>query len=174
MSITRARALRRTMTQAEHRLWRALRARRLAHVKFRRQVPLGPYTADFLSKRHRLVIEVDGGQHGGPRDALRDERLAERGYRTLRLWNDDVMAHLEGVLDTIAAALLEQEALLGLTQRPLPHPPVARATDPSPSPLGRGAVRANASLHQRLDTPLPNLAGEDVRGRDDQDKEAMP
>ena len=159
MNTTRARTLRRTMTEAEHRLWRTLRARRLAHAKFRRQVPLGPYIADFLSKRHRLVIEVDGGQHGGPRDAIRDRRLAERGYRTLRLWNIDVMANLDGVLETIAAALKEQEVLLGLGPVRPPRPPMADAMGPSLSPLGRGAVGTNVSRHQRLDASRPHLAG---------------
>ena len=158
MNTTRARKLRRTMTEAEHRLWRALRARRLAHAKFRRQVPLGPYIADFLSRRPRLLIEVDGGQHGGPRDATRDRHLAERGYRTLRLWNVDVMTNPEGVFETIVAVLKEQEVLLDLRPARPPHPPMANAMGPSLFPLGRGAVRANASLHQRLDTPLP-LAG---------------
>ena len=58
-----ARRLRRSQTEAERRLWMALRNRRLAGYKFRRQRPIGPFVVDFVSIRHRLIIEVDGSQH---------------------------------------------------------------------------------------------------------------
>ena len=107
MTATRARALRRDMTDAERKLWSALRGRRLAGAKFRRQVPVGPYVADFLSKRYRLAVEVDGGRHGGPRDRRRDAAFAALGYRTLRFWNFEVLSNPDGVLETIARALAE-------------------------------------------------------------------
>jgi|HubBroStandDraft_6_1064221.scaffolds.fasta_scaffold827770_2 very-short-patch-repair endonuclease len=101
-----ARALRRSMTNAERKLWRALRARQIAEAKFRRQVPIGPYVADFLCYEVRLVIEVDGGQHAGSaRDEVRDRWLGDNGFRVMRFWNNDVLSNLEGVLATISNEL---------------------------------------------------------------------
>ena len=105
----RARALRRNSTIAERTLWRLLRSRQLAAAKFRRQVPAGPYVADFVSFGHRLVIECDGGQHADdPSDETRDVWFAGQGFRVLRFWNNDVLNNPEGVLTTILAALKEE------------------------------------------------------------------
>src|SRR5262249_8687299 len=94
-----ARRLRSNMTDAERKLWFALRDRRLAAFKFRRQVPLGPFIVDFLCYQARLVIEVDGGQHAeSVRDMRRDEWLAANNFRVLRFWNHDVLSNTEGVL----------------------------------------------------------------------------
>ena len=102
----RARALRAQMTDAERKLWLALRDRRFADVKFRRQVPLGPFIADFICFDARLVIEVDGGQHA---DSVRDVRrvawFERNGFRVLRFWNNDVLLNTEGataILDALA------------------------------------------------------------------------
>ena len=98
-----AKALRRHMTDAEQRLWRHLRAHRLEGAKFKRQQPLGPYVVDFVCFESRLVIEVDGGQHqDSEADASRDAWLREQGFRILRFWNNDVLANLPAVLETIA------------------------------------------------------------------------
>ena len=78
-SNTNAVRLRRTKTDAERRMWFALRDRRFAGTKFRRQVPIGPYIADFLCAQARLVLEIDGGQHG-EMDQARDEWLAAQGF----------------------------------------------------------------------------------------------
>ncbi|MDG5489354.1 DUF559 domain-containing protein [Sphingomonas sp. BGYR3] len=104
--VHRARALRRNATDAERRLWAALR-QSLPAAGFRRQVPLGPYFADFCSHSHRLVVEVDGGQHGeAPRaDAARTLFIEQEGYRVIRFWNHDVLGNIDGVLATIAAHL---------------------------------------------------------------------
>jgi len=105
-----ARKLRRTMTDAERHLWRHLRLHSLG-FHFRRQVPVGAYVVDFACLRRRLVIELDGGQHLESReDEKRDEWLKERGYRTLRFWNYEVLANVEGVLETILAALRAESA----------------------------------------------------------------
>jgi very-short-patch-repair endonuclease len=86
-----ARELRRRQTEAEHRLWMALRDRRLAGYKFRRQRPIGPYVVDFVSIRHRLVIEVDGSQHADSEtDTRRMEWLERYGWRVVRVWNNEV------------------------------------------------------------------------------------
>jgi very-short-patch-repair endonuclease len=109
LSQMRAREMRQTMTPAERALWHALRDRRFMGLKFRRQVPLGPYIADFYCAEHRLIIEADGGGHGGPTDQQRDSWLASRGFRTLRLWNRDLMINLPGCLEMIASDVTPKE-----------------------------------------------------------------
>jgi very-short-patch-repair endonuclease len=104
LSRANARRLRQTMTPAERKLWDALRNRGLLGLKVRRQVPIGPYIADFYCAEHRLIIEADGGGHGGPRDKARERWLAARGFRILRLWNFDILGNLAGALDRIATA----------------------------------------------------------------------
>ncbi len=104
-TVNRARSLRRTMTEAERRLWSALRAHRLGPLHFRRQTPFGPFIADFCCKSARVIVEVDGGQHGQPdrrsRDEARDLWLAAQGYLTLRFTNAEVFTALELVKETI-------------------------------------------------------------------------
>src|SRR4051794_23425404 len=98
----RARELRRDPTEAERMLWDALRSRQ-ARFKFRRQHPIPPLTVDFACVEARLVVEVDGGQHGGPADAARDAALAEAGWVIRRYWNNEVIGNLDGVLADIVA-----------------------------------------------------------------------
>jgi len=107
-ALERVRELRRSATEAEKRLWSELRSRRLEGFKFRRQMWIGPYIADFCCMEAKLVVEVDGSQHEqrSERDRLRDEALAREGYRVLRFWNNEVMEKLEGVLTAIRAELL--------------------------------------------------------------------
>jgi very-short-patch-repair endonuclease len=101
-----ARALRRNSSDAERKMWRMLRDRRLGGVKFRRQVPIGPFIADFASTEHRLVLELDGGQHAeSAYDARRDRVLECEGWRVVRFWNNDVMKNSEGVLEIILQTL---------------------------------------------------------------------
>ncbi len=108
----RARTLRQNMTEAERRIWQILRLNRMKDCKFRRQVPIGRYIADFVcptlcTKGARLIVEIDGGQHDAlsPREAQRVGFLQSEGYRILRFWNNEVLANLDGVHQTIAAAL---------------------------------------------------------------------
>ncbi|TPM26112.1 endonuclease domain-containing protein [Mesorhizobium sp. B2-3-4] len=99
-----ARSLRRGMTEAEGRLWQELRDRRLDGIKFRRQVPFGRFIADFVCIEAGLIIEVDGSQHAdSDSDRSRDAELKVRGFRVLRLWNDDVLRDMNAVCDTIIA-----------------------------------------------------------------------
>jgi len=95
----RARQLRKTMTEAEQRLWRCLRARQIEGFRFRRQVPIHGYIVDFLCPQAKLVVEVDGGQHAvqSGYDAQRTAVLEGYGYRVLRYWNHDVLQHPEAV-----------------------------------------------------------------------------
>jgi len=129
-ALDRVRQMRRTPSEAERLMWNALRGRRLDGFKFRRQVWIGAYIADFLCTEVRLVIELDGSQHGEALeyDAHRDKELAKAGFRTLRFWNNDVMTNLEGVLDSIRD---------GCAAR-LPSPSRRDAAGPSLSPGGEG------------------------------------
>lgn len=105
-----ARALRRDMTEAERKLWYILRSRRFSGVKFRRQVPVGPYLADFLCYEARLIVEADGSQHAeSPRDLRRDAWLAQNGFRILRFWNHEILSSRQMVEDTIHAALFSAQ-----------------------------------------------------------------
>ena len=104
MSIARARGLRRTATEAEKLLWGALRDRRLAGLKFRRQQSVGPYIVDFICLDRRLIIEADGGQHTAEIDAPRTAYLENQGFRVVRFWNTDILQMLDVVLETILAA----------------------------------------------------------------------
>ena len=88
-----AREMRHEPTLAEQALWRILRRRAFHGMKFRRQVPVGPYIADFLCAEAKLIIEADGGQHGGVGDEQRDVWLEAQGYRVIRLWNSEVLEH---------------------------------------------------------------------------------
>ena len=88
-------------------MWRALSARKVAGVRFNRQVPVGPFICDFVARGCKLVIEVDGGQHGwrSEEDAARTRLLEAKGYRVLRFWNSDVLSNLEGVVNHIERTL---------------------------------------------------------------------
>ncbi|MBN9789194.1 endonuclease domain-containing protein [Pseudonocardia sp. TMWB2A] len=110
-AIQRARSLRRMATPAEQQLWRALKEA-FPLVRFRRQVPIGPYIVDFLSHAHRLIVEVDGGQHAIQQgyDAARTHFLEDEGYCVLRFWNMDVADHLDGVISEIGANLVVDTA----------------------------------------------------------------
>ena len=104
-----ARQLRREQTDVERKLWFALRDRRFHTLKFRRQQPIGPYVVDFVSFEAKLVIELDGGQHGlstnEAADRARTKRLETDGFRAIRFWNSELIENFDGVLDAIARAL---------------------------------------------------------------------
>ncbi|RWL78657.1 MAG: endonuclease domain-containing protein [Mesorhizobium sp.] len=104
-----ARSMRREPTEAEDRLWQELRGRRLDNIKFKRQVPMGRYVADFVCAEARLIVEIDGSQHAESRhDQERDAALKARGFRVLRFWNDEVLKELDAVCDTIIAYVRDQ------------------------------------------------------------------
>jgi very-short-patch-repair endonuclease len=106
--LTNTRTMRRTATPAERRLWQALRKHQLGGLKFRRQMPLGSFIADFYCPAARLVVEVDGISHiDSPTDAIRDVWMTEQGIRVFRFANFDVLSNLDGVVLAIkeAAAL---------------------------------------------------------------------
>ena len=94
-------------TEAEKKFWLQARDRRLHGYKFKRQVLIGNYIADFVCLERHLIVELDGGQHDARRanDAKRDAFLASRGFRVIRFWNNDVLANMESVLNPVIEAL---------------------------------------------------------------------
>ena len=137
------------MTDAERVLWRALRDA-LPEWHWRKQVPLGPYFADFASHSAKLIIELDGSQHAvaADYDAERTRFLEAEGFRVLRCWNNDVLDNTSGVLDRIADALSKTSLLVGEVgggrpastgQETLLLAPSAGADDaPPPNPPHKG------------------------------------
>jgi very-short-patch-repair endonuclease len=113
------------MTDAERKLWWHLRQLPVDKTHFRRQATIGPYFADFACHQHRLVIELDGGQHNTPEhiasDNARTAFLNSQGYRVLRFWNNEVLKEIDGVMQVIYAAIYEQEE----PPTPNPSPPFA-------------------------------------------------
>lgn len=109
MANLRARWLRNNMTPQEVKLWVQLRYFKPRGFHFRRQVSCGPYIVDFAEKTSKLIVEVDGSQHGFDdgqvKDEQRDRYLADLGYRVLRFWNVDVDTNMDGVIDAITADL---------------------------------------------------------------------
>src|SRR3984957_4988544 len=125
-------------TDAELRLWRLLRDRRLNGVKFRRQVTVGPYIVDFLCVGAKLIVEADGSQHAESRhDNVRDAYQAGEGWKVLRFWNNEVSQNREGVLETI----------------------LAHAAKPSSGPSGHLLPRGEGALHGEAENPSPSGAG---------------
>jgi very-short-patch-repair endonuclease len=114
-AISRARKLRRNMTDGERKLWSELKEfRRLYGLHARKQAPMGPYTVDFVIHSKSLVIEVDGEHHFLPdrmvRDARRDDWLSTKGYRVLRFTTGDLSDSFDGCIEEILRALGLMEA----------------------------------------------------------------
>ena len=100
-----ARRMRREPATMERKLWAILRDRRLEGLKFRRQVVIGPYVADFVCMRHRLIVEADGPFHDPERDTVRDEGLRSEGFRVLRFENQQIELRDWEVVGTIVKAV---------------------------------------------------------------------
>ncbi len=126
---SRAKAMRRVMTDAELKLWNEIRAHRLMGLGFRRQFPIAGYIADFACPDKRLIVEVDGSQHADGEvlmaDTARTEKLCQDGWTVLRFWNDDVLRDIDNVCLHIVAGLTAAEAGRPHPTRPLRgHPPL--------------------------------------------------
>lgn len=119
--------MRREPTDTERKMWRLLKEC-FPEARFRRQVPLRHYIADFASHRARVVIESDGGQHSAERDAARTHAIKAEGYRMIRFWNSDVIENGEGCM----------LKLMSLLRRSHPYPATTRqqaAKSSHPSPI---------------------------------------
>jgi primosomal protein N' (replication factor Y) len=125
--------LRQNQTEAEKKLWSAIRDRRLENLKFKRQFPIPPYIADFACSEKKLVIELDGGQHDeqSGEDRKRADYIESHGYRILRFWNNDLFINFDGVLETIVRVANE-----------LPSWNIEIPLTPALSPMGRGGSDA--------------------------------
>jgi very-short-patch-repair endonuclease len=123
--LARARSMRRASTPAERKLWQGLRKYQVGILKFRRQVPLGRYIADFYCPPARLVFEVDGASHiDAPEGAVRDAWMAKHDIRVVRVSNGDVLRNIEGILIAIGEVA---------------------GTPPPPNPLPQGEGESSAS-----------------------------
>ena len=144
----RARKLRAGMTPQERRLWLKLReVNRMIAANFRRQAPVGRYIADFADFGRKLVIEVDGGHHGGPEDAARDDWFRAQGFTVLRFWNSEVDGNIEGVMQVVLDAM---------TGAVVPTPP-----PPTPPHEGEGRrVTGDAGSADQSATQPPPPRGE--------------
>ena len=118
-----ARTLRQQATDAERRLWKHLRAHRMAGYKFGRQVVIEPYIVDFVCLEARLIVAADGGQHLEQLedDLKRSVYLESLGYKVIRCWNHEILGDTHSVLERIYGCLIE-------------------APSPPPSPEGRGGT----------------------------------
>jgi very-short-patch-repair endonuclease len=136
-----ARTLRREMTPQEKILWGQLRGRRFEGFKFRRQMWLSGFVADFACPQARLVVEADGSQHAEQigYDDARSAAFERLNWRTLRFWNNEINTDLDAVLAAIRAAL----------------PPLPLGEREGPARAARGRVRAHGDKN---DIPSPDLA----------------
>ncbi len=152
--IAKARSLRASSTEAERKLWRVLRGRRLAALTWWRQVPLGRYIVDFVCFEHRLIVECDGSQRDeSPRDEIRDAWLRQQGLTIVRFWNHEVLNAPESVTDTIPG-----RAGLPFCRRFRASRPLIRLVfDDAPSPArgeggaSSGEVGVLLSLREKVD-----------------------
>lgn len=117
--------LRQIMTPEEKILWQELRNRKCGGMKFRRQVNVNPYIADFLCWQHKLIIEVDGGIHKNQlnHDRERDDYLRSLHFKVLRFTNDEIRNKLPFVLEKIRQAIF-----------------IKQPSSPSPQPMKDGSI----------------------------------
>ena len=138
-TLQNAQTLRENRTDAEGLLWHYLRDKQLDGYKFRRQQPIGPYIVDFACMPHKLLIELDGGQHAERHtyDQKRAAYLREKGYKILRFWNNEVFENCLGVLENIYDALHHHSPLEGESVRhPPPHQPSPHGSASATPPQG--------------------------------------
>jgi very-short-patch-repair endonuclease len=147
-----ARDMRRSSTRAEDRVWSWLRGRRFDGVKFRRQVPIGPYIVDFYCADLMLAIELDGSQHQlilDEYDSQRTAYLRQQGLEVVRIPNEELIRDSQLVAEVIRAAIASR------VKREPPHPPSA----PSPPSAGEKDARGTSS-----ENPSPPIGGEGAEG----------
>ena len=95
--------LRKSQTEAEEIIWEELKAKKLNGLKFRRQVPYDTFVIDFLCPSKKVILEIDGKIHLKTRfrDQERDEYFMEKGYKVLRIKNEEVFHNLDDVMQRI-------------------------------------------------------------------------
>jgi very-short-patch-repair endonuclease len=102
-----ARSMRHQPVLPEKKFWSRARDRRLGGHKFKRQVLIGSYIADFVCIERKVIVELDGGQHAERRvyDEKRDAFLSAQGFRVMRVWNVDLMENIDGVMEMVLEEL---------------------------------------------------------------------
>ncbi|WP_415643223.1 endonuclease domain-containing protein [Sphingomonas antarctica] len=147
-----AQTLRGMPTPAEDLLWRYLRSRRCAGAKCSRQIPVGPFVADFVCREQGLIVEVDGESHEltVDYDARRTGFLEAQGYRVVRFTNDEVTRNLDGVVRAIEVALRDSA-----------HPGAARRSLPR-------AGRTSGEVHHQTSLPLERVRRNASNSRSEQ------
>lgn len=129
----RSREHRKEPTQAEDCLWQALRNSKLGY-KFRRQHPIHVYIADFICLDKKLIVEVDGGYHDDANQQYLDEQrtrdLQSLGFSVIRFTNEEVLYHLNEVVEKIKICLASPQ--------PLSEGEGLKTTSPSPLERGQG------------------------------------
>ena len=112
-TLNQAKMLRKNMTEQEKVLWNLLRNNQFYGLKFRRQVPIGNYVADFVCEMHNVIIELDGGQHNEPenieKDKQRTDFLESKGYKIIRFWNNEIDNNLEGACEVIYRTIFKKD-----------------------------------------------------------------
>jgi very-short-patch-repair endonuclease len=162
MTTDLAKRLRQTATKPERLMWQILKPFRDQGWHFRRQVPIGPFIADFACLHANLVIEVDGQSHDftHPADRDRDEYMQSRGINVVRVSGDEVLANASGVQLHIAE-------LLGIASQtsntPTPVPSPQGGGEPPRKPRRIRQPRSRLSANSAVTPPLP-LAGGDRGG----------
>jgi very-short-patch-repair endonuclease len=145
-----ARDLREKATGPEMKLWWKLRALKPLGFRFRRQVPFRNYILDFAQHRAKLVIKLDGSQHGlkeEQADHKRDPLLRTEGYCVLRFWNSDIEENLDGVVESV---IREVRARV-----PAPHPDGPALTRSLARPPHEGQVKKRPSILPRTGVAMP-------------------
>jgi very-short-patch-repair endonuclease len=122
-------------------MWKWLRDRRFTNYKFRRQQPVGPYILDFFCAEAKVCIELDGGQHGNPRQKLYDQNrarfLSASGIKELRFWNHKLRRDSEAIRTMIFNVLQERA--------PHPLPNYARPINQPPEKNNQAANNVSLS-----------------------------
>ena len=102
---TKARELRKNLTQQERKLWNIIKNKQFYGYKFLRQYPIEPYIVDFICREKKIIIEIDGGQHNQPEeieyDKTRSIFLNSKGYKVIRFWNHEIDTSIDGVYQAL-------------------------------------------------------------------------
>ena len=113
-NLNNAKSMRSNMTEAESKMWYYLRGKRFFTLKFKRQVLIGNYIADFVCEDKKTIIEIDGGQHNEDANIFQDKQrtfyLENNGYKVLRFWNNDVLNNIDSVLEVIRREIFGEES----------------------------------------------------------------
>ena len=153
---SRAKKMRRVMTDAELKLWNELRAHRLMGLGFRRQVPIMGFIVDFACPEKRMIVELDGSQHAEAAqmaaDKERTRSLQQDGWTILRFWNEDVLRDIENVCQhiLIEAGLCDAACLSEVSAGQ--RPPLFCRTSP---PQGGRSVVPNDTANSSNDFREP-------------------